>query len=111
MRDGQVGIETAGARAVVVVCQNEAAVRAHFARDPMPFPIAIDRERIVARAFGVYALLGLDSINIARPATFIIDAGGVIRLRFAARTQFQRLPIEAILTGLRDPARPVPTRP
>ncbi len=84
-----------------MVCQNEAAVRAHFAPDPMPFPIAIDQERTAARAFGVYVVLGFDSINIARPSTFLVDGTGIIRLRFIGRNQFQRLPIDELLAGLR----------
>lgn len=87
----------------MVVCQNEAAVRTHFARDPMPFPVAIDQRRAAARAFGVYVLLGFDSINIARPSTFLVDAAGLIRLRAVGRSQFQRLPIDELLAGLRAP--------
>lgn len=85
---------------IAVVCQNAGAVRA-FARDhPLPYPLAIDEGRAVARAFGVYTLLGFDSINIARPATFVVDAAGVVRRRFVARFQWQRMPLDEILAAL-----------
>jgi len=89
-----------GARLVVVLCQDPAVARAYFDDNPVPYPVAIDREREVAKAYGVYRLLGFDSIHIARPATFVIDTGGIIRRRFAAQVQWQKMPIEEILRVL-----------
>ena len=91
-----------GAGLVAVLCQDPEVVRRHFAAHPVPFPVAIDCERAAAKAFGVYALLGLDGVHIARPATFILDAAGIVRHRFVARFQWQSLPLEAIRDVLRE---------
>jgi len=100
LRDGYASVEERGARLMVVLCQDPVAARAYFDAHPVPYPVAIDQERKVAKAYGVYRLLGLDSVNIARPATFIIDSAGIIRHRFVAQVQWQKMPIEEILRVL-----------
>jgi peroxiredoxin len=101
LRDHDARIRELGASVIAVICQNAETVRAHFARNPVPFPIAIDQERRVARAYGVYRLLGFDSIHIARPATFIVGPDGRIRRHYAGQVQWQMLPIGEILASLR----------
>jgi peroxiredoxin len=101
LRDHDGRIRALGASVIGVICQNAETVRTHFARDPVPFPIAIDEERRTARAYGVYRLLGFDSIHIARPATFIVAPDGRISRRFAGQVQWQMLPIGEILGSLR----------
>jgi peroxiredoxin len=103
LRDGYASIAGRGAHLVVVLCQDPGAVRSFFEAHPVPYPVAIDVERKVAKAYGVYRLLGFDSVNIARPATFVVDAGGVIRHRFVAQVQWQKMPIDAILSALDGP--------
>ncbi len=93
-------MEERGARLVVVLCQDPGAARAYFDAHPVPYPVAIDQERRVAKAYGVYRLLGFDSVHIARPATFIVDGGGIVRDRFVAQVQWQKMPIDAILRAL-----------
>jgi len=44
--------------------------------------------------------VGFDSVHIARPATFIVDGGGIVRDRFVAQVQWQKMPIDAILRAL-----------
>lgn len=88
-----------------MLCQKIVDVRAYFEKHPVPFPIGIDQERSVARAYGVYRLLGFDSVNIARPATFVVDAHGIIRERFVGSFQWKRMPLPEILRAV-DAARP-----
>ncbi len=102
MRDSYDRIRERGASVVGVICQKPEAVRSHFERDPVPFPIAIDAGRTVARAYGVYRLLGFDSIHIARPATFVIDRDGIIRRRHAGSLQWQMMPLDGILRALEE---------
>ena len=97
MREGHREIERRGARLILVVCQSEASVRAFGARHPFPFPIAIDADREAAKTWGVWRALGLDGINVARPATFIVDGAGIVRERFVAPVQWRRLPIDTIV--------------
>ena len=101
-------MEERGVRLVVVLCQDPGAARAHFDAHPVPYPVAIDQDRKVAKAYGVYRLLGFDSVHIARPATFVVDGGGIIRHRFVAHVQWQKMPIDEILRvldGVSTPSR------
>ena len=85
---------------MIILCQRLDTVRAYFEKHPVPFPVGIDQERSVARAFGVYRLLGFDSVNIARPATFVVDGLGVIRERVVGAFQWRRMPLPEILRAL-----------
>lgn len=100
MRERYREIETRGVPLILVICQSEASVRAFCGRHPIPFAIAIDESRDTARSWGVWRLLGLDAVNIARPATFLVDGAGIIRERHVAPVQWRPLPIDALLEGL-----------
>ena len=97
LRDRHPELERRGVVLAVVVCQDPETVRAHFERQPAPFPIVLDAERKAARAFGVYRRIGLDAINIARSSTFVIDGEGLVRRRFLSTFQWQRMPIDDLL--------------
>ena len=78
-------------------------LRAH----PVSFPFLLDEDRKVTKAYGVYHWLALDAFNIARPATFVVDAYGMARFSYVGIDQKDRAPIEAamhILRGLNRPA-------
>lgn len=49
----------------------------------------IDQSRDVLRAYGVWHKIGLDAINIARPALFIVEPTGAIRYSFVADKQHE----------------------
>lgn len=53
----------------------------------MDFPVLIDARRKTAKAYGVWHRLGLDAINIARPAVFLIDPSRIIRAIYVAESQ------------------------
>lgn len=48
----------------------------------LPFPLGLDVDRSLTKAFGVYD----PGNDIAWPAIFLVDAGGVIRWRSLAET-------------------------
>ena len=64
---------------------------------PSSFPYLLDEDRTVTKSYGVYKALGADSINIARPATFVIDVGGNIRYLYVSSSQFDRAPVDKVL--------------
>jgi peroxiredoxin len=72
------------------VGQSAAAVARFAARRPVEFPLLLDPSREVIRAYGVYQFLWFDAFNIARPAVFVIDAGGTIRKIFVGESQTDR---------------------
>lgn len=74
--------------------------RKYFARNPISFPFLLDEDRKVTRQYGVYHRIALDALNIARPSSFVIDTGGIIRFLHMGATQSDRAPIEQVLAAL-----------
>jgi peroxiredoxin len=71
---------------------------------PTPFPFLLDEDRNVTKAYGVYHRLGVDAINIAHPATFVIGRDGVIRYIYVGASQTDRAPIKPVLDALKRAA-------
>ena len=70
----------------------------------LPFPILCDEDRAVIKRYGVWHPIGIDAINMARPASFLIDGlTRAIRFMFVGSTQFERADLETIL-GVADKA-------
>lgn len=64
----------------------------------LPFPILCDEDRAVIKQYGVWHPIGIDAINMARPASFLIDGlTRAIRFMFVGSSQFERADLEAIL--------------
>ena len=40
---------------------------------PVSFPFLLDEDRAVTKAYGLYHRIGMDALNIAHPATLIIE--------------------------------------
>ena len=74
----------------------------YFAAHSISFPFLLDEDRRVTKAYGVYHAIGTDALNIAHPATFVIDREGKIRLIYVGIDQRDRMPVEAILEVLRS---------
>lgn len=69
----------------------------YLKKTPAPFPYLFDEDRAVTKSYGVYHRLGLDAINIAHPASFVVDAKGIVRWVYIGSTQFDRAPMERVL--------------
>ena len=82
-------LEKRGARAAAVVAQRPASAARDLKDDPYPFPVLADAERTVVRQYGVYVRANFESVNIARPANFVIDAEGIVRFIHIASIQFE----------------------
>jgi peroxiredoxin len=78
-------------------------------KHPVAFPFLLDEERAVTKAYGLYHRLGKDAINIAHPATLVIDSSGTVRYIYRGDDQTDRAPIEKILEAVRK--LPVGTGP
>ena len=66
-------------------------------KTPAPFPFLFDEDRKVTKEYGVYHRLGLDAINIARPATFVVERNGIVRWMYIGSSQMDRAPMERVL--------------
>lgn len=64
----------------------------------LPFPVLCDEDRAVIKQYGVWHPIGLDALNMARPASFLIDGQTrAIRYMFVGSNQFERADLESIL--------------
>ena len=77
----------------------------YLEQHPVPFPFLLDEDRTVTKSYGVYQLLGIDAINIARPATFVVGRDGVIRYLYVGSSQVDRAPVEEVLKALQRAAK------
>src|SRR5437588_12546980 len=75
---------------------------AFFEKKPSSVPFLLDEERAVTKAYGVYQRLKLDAINIARPATLVIDRQGMIRYIYVGASQHDRAPMEPVIAAARE---------
>jgi peroxiredoxin len=97
-------IEKSGAL-VYVAAEKERGMfhpRKFLAGHPASFPFLLDEDRAVTKSYGVYQRLGLDAINIARPATFVIGRDGTIHYLYVGATQTDRAPLEQVLNALQS---------
>ena len=93
-------LEKRGAGAVTVVAQRPAGAAADLKNDPYPFPVLADAARTVVRQYGVYVRANFESVNIARPANFVIDTQGTVRFMHIASIQFEFASWHDILSTL-----------
>jgi len=93
-------LEARGARAAVVLAQRRGKIREYLEEHDYPFPVLADERRQVVKDYGVYVSVNFESINIARPATFVLDPEGVIKYIFIASVQTEYPPDSDILESL-----------
>lgn len=93
-------LESRGARAVVILAQNPDRMREYLEKNPFPFPVLADASRKVVKEYGVYVRMNFESVNIARPAHFVLDSEGIIRYIFIASVQVETPPDGDILAAL-----------
>ena len=86
---------------MAVVAQKSESVRRYIEETGLPFNVLIDESRDVLKAYGVWHRIGLDALNIARPALFVVDPSGAIRYSFVADKQHEFPSHDDILNALR----------
>ena len=69
-------------------------------KNPISFQFLLDEDRSVTKSYGVYKALSYDSINIARPASFVLDRKGSIRYLYVGSNQTDRAPIDSVIEVL-----------
>ncbi len=93
-------LEKRSARAVTIMAQDPARMRDYLAAHLHSFPVLADADRKVVKEYGVYVRANLESINIARPANFVLDAAGIIRFIHIASVQIEFASFPEILAVL-----------
>jgi len=62
----------------------------------------LDEDRAVTKAYGLHHALGTDAINIAHPATLVIDRSGTLRYIYRGDNQLDRASIDEVLGALKE---------
>lgn len=83
------------------VAEVDLKVRAFFEKLPVDFPVLLDRDRAVARAWQVHAL----------PTSFVLDADLVPRFYVEGDLDWTRADVLAAIAQFDPPTPPQPTRP
>jgi len=88
------------AQAVTIMAQDPARMQAALQAHRYPFPVLGDAGREVVKAYGVYVRANLESINMARPANFVLDPAGIVKYIHIASVQIEFASFADILSTL-----------
>jgi peroxiredoxin len=94
----------AGAQLVYIAAEKSEGMfkpARYLAAHPFSFPFLLDEDRTVTKAYGLYHRFGHDAINIAHPASLVVDRGGIVRYIYRGDSQMDRAPIGEILDAVR----------
>ncbi len=97
-------IERAGAQLVFIAAEKRDGMfkpAKFLEKHPVSFPFLLDEDRTVTKAYGLYHRLGTDAINIAHPATLVIDSGGMVRFIYRGDDQMDRALMEQVMEAVR----------
>lgn len=96
-------IDATGARLVYIAAEKRGGVwkpETYLAKHPISFPFLLDEDRTVTKAYGLHHLIGVDALDIAHPATLVVDQGGAVRWIYRGENQHDRAPIEGVLKAV-----------
>jgi peroxiredoxin len=71
-------------------------------KHPISSVFLLDEDRAVTKAYGLHHALGADAINIAHPATLLIDRAGTIRYIYRGDNQHDRAPLDGVIRALQE---------
>jgi len=97
-------LEQVGAQLVFIAAEKRDGIfkpAKFLEKHPVSFPFLLDEERTVTKAYGLYHWLAKDAINIAHPATLVIDGGGMVRSIYRGDSQTDRAPMEQVMETVR----------
>ena len=70
-------------------------------KKPVSFPFLLDEDRVVTKNFGLYHLIGMDALNIAHPATLVIDRDRTIQYIYRGDNQHDRAPLADVMAAVK----------
>jgi peroxiredoxin len=74
-------------------------------KHPVSFPFLLDEDRAVTKAYGLCQRIGKDAIDIAHPATLVLDGrgmdrGGTVRYIYRGDNQADRAPVDDVMAAV-----------
>jgi peroxiredoxin len=97
-------LEQAGAHVVFIAAEKRDGMFKpvkFLEKHPLAFTFFLDEYRAVTKAYGLYHRLGKDAMNIAHPATLLIDGNGTVRYIYRGENQMDRAPIEQVMEAVK----------
>lgn len=97
-------IAESGAEVAYIAAEKRGGVfkpKKFLEKNPVSYPFLLDEDRSVTKAYGLYHRFGLDALNIAHPATLVIDRDRTIRFLYRGENQEDRAPLEVVLGALK----------
>jgi peroxiredoxin len=67
---------------------------------PVSYPFLLDEDRSVTKAYGLYHRLGVDAINIAHPASLVIDRDRKVEYIYRGDSQADRAPFHQVMEAV-----------
>ena len=74
----------------------------YLAKRPISFPFLLDEDRAVTKAYGLHHAFGHDALDIAHPATLVVDRGGTIRYIYRGDNQHDRAPLDEVIAAVKE---------
>lgn len=71
-------------------------------KQPISYPFLLDEDRAITKSYGVYIAMAVDSINIARPACFVLNREGIIQYLYLGANQLDRAPMEQVMPAFKN---------
>src|ERR1700676_2219752 len=103
-------IEAAGAQLVFIAAEQRDGVwklGKFLEKRPIASVFLLDEDRVVTKAYGLHHALATDALNIAHPATLLIDIdrsganrGGLVRYIYCGDNQQDRAPLDEVIVAL-----------
>jgi peroxiredoxin len=97
-------LEQAGTQLVFIAAEKRDGIfkpAKFLEKHPVSFLFLLDEDRTVTKAYGLYHWLATDAINIAHPATLVIDSAGTVRYIYRGENQMDRAPREQVMEAVR----------
>src|ERR1700693_2062657 len=69
-------------------------------KHPIASVFLLDEDRAATKAYGLHHALSPDALNIAHPATLIIDRSGLVRYIYRGDNQRDRAPLDDVTIAL-----------
>jgi peroxiredoxin len=98
-------IEAAGTQLAYVAAEKRDGVwkpGKFLEKHPIASVFLLDEERIVTKAYGLHHALATDALNIAHPATLVIDHDGIVRYIYRGDNQLDRAPLDEVQKALKE---------
>jgi peroxiredoxin len=71
-------------------------------KHPIASVFLLDEDRTVTKAYGLHHALATDALNIAHPATLVINRSGIVRYIYRGDNQLDRAPLDEVLRAWKE---------